>query len=56
MNLMRAHRSGLIARVVRSLRTIEDLVHVAVAVLLSVLALVLLIDVIDSVVVALKGP
>jgi uncharacterized membrane protein (DUF373 family) len=56
MNLMRAHRSGLIARVVRSLRTIEDLVHVAVAVLLSVLALVLLIDVIDSIVVALRGP
>lgn len=53
---MRAHRSGLIAQVVRSLRTIEDLVHVAVAVLLSVLALVLLIDVIDSVVVALRGP
>lgn len=53
---MRAHCSGLIAQVVRSLRTIEDLVHVAVAVLLSVLALVLLIDVIDSVVVALRGP
>ena len=53
---MRAHRSRLIAQVVRSLRTIEDLVHVAVAVLLSVLALVLLIDVIDSVVVALRGP
>jgi uncharacterized membrane protein (DUF373 family) len=54
--MMVANGSSLIARFVRSLRTIEDLVHVAVAVLLSVLALVLLIDVIDSVVVALRGP
>jgi uncharacterized membrane protein (DUF373 family) len=53
---MAATRGGPLDRIVRLLRTVEDGVHVLVALLLAVLAVVLAIDVIDSVVRALRGP
>jgi uncharacterized membrane protein (DUF373 family) len=52
---MRAYR-GLLGHVVRALRAVEDGVHVVVAFLLALLAIVLLIDVADGVITALRGP
>jgi uncharacterized membrane protein (DUF373 family) len=53
---MRPQRGGLLGLVVRALRGVEDVVHVVVAVLLALLAIVLLIDVADGVITALRGP
>jgi uncharacterized membrane protein (DUF373 family) len=53
---MGVSRVGLLGRIVGVPRAVEDGVHVAVAFLLAVLAVVLLIDVIDGAVIALKGP
>jgi uncharacterized membrane protein (DUF373 family) len=52
---MHAHRSGLLGHVVRALRAVEDGVHVVVAFLLALLAIVLLIDVANGVINALRG-
>jgi uncharacterized membrane protein (DUF373 family) len=53
---MRAHRGGFLGYVVRALRVVEDGVHVVVALLLALLAIVLLVDVVDSLIIALRGP
>jgi uncharacterized membrane protein (DUF373 family) len=53
---MRAYGGGLLGHVVRALRAVEDGVHVVVALLLAVLAIVLLADVVDGVINALRGP
>jgi uncharacterized membrane protein (DUF373 family) len=53
---MRPPSGGLLGHVVRALRAVEDGIHVVVAVLLALLAIVLLIDVADGVITALRGP
>jgi uncharacterized membrane protein (DUF373 family) len=52
---MRPRRGGLLGHVVRGLRAVEDGVHVVVALLLALLAIVLLIDVTNGVINALRG-
>jgi uncharacterized membrane protein (DUF373 family) len=52
----RAHRGGFLGYVVQALRAVEDGVHVVVALLLVLLAIVLLIDVVDGMIIALRGP
>jgi uncharacterized membrane protein (DUF373 family) len=53
---MRPQGGGVLGHVVRALRAVEDSVHVVVALLLTLLAIVLLIDVADGVISALRGP
>jgi uncharacterized membrane protein (DUF373 family) len=53
---VRGSRRGAIGHLLRILQTVEDGVHIVVALLLSVLAAVLLVDVVDGLVIALRGP
>jgi uncharacterized membrane protein (DUF373 family) len=53
---MTASHRRLFDRIVAGLRTVEDSIHLGVALLLAVLAVALLVDVVDTVVHALAGP